>query len=59
MSHLIKPFLYNIHLQKVPYDNAPDNYERQYVILSLIGQFSFARNSLYMARSLIFFAQHN
>ena len=33
--------------------------KRQYVILSLIGQFSFARNSLYMARKLIFFAQHN
>ena len=33
--------------------------KRQYIILSLIGQFSFARNSLYMARILIFLAQHN
>ena len=33
--------------------------KRQCIILSLIGQFSFARNSLYMARSLIFSAQHN
>ena len=33
--------------------------KRQCVILSLIGQFSFAHNSLYMARSVIFFAQHN
>ena len=58
MSHLIKPFLYNIHWQKVPYDNAPDYYEKTvHVILSLVGQFSFARNPLYMARSLIFFAQ--
>ena len=59
MSHLMKPFYISFIGKRSPMTMLLTIMKREYGILYLIGQFSFARNSLYMARSLIFFAQHN